>query len=168
VAAAPYNPPDLAIPEAKTGRIRHPKGTVPLKSAPEGKSATLTNLKNGNSVQILARSGRWYRVRRGQQTGYLHDTWVYVDQYESGPFEERHIQVKSFETFADAEAYVRSSRIPVAAYMATNGWFAITLSQTYSQQMASNLVRIMKANGSIPDDAYMTYGNTYVRKVCCH
>jgi hypothetical protein len=167
VAAAPYNPPDLAIPEAKTGRVRHPKGTVPLKSGPEGKSATVANLKNGNSVQILGRSGRWYRVRRGQQTGYLHDTWVYVDQYESGPFEERHIQVKSFENFADAEAYVRSSRIPVTAYMATNGWFAVTLSQTYSQQMASNLVRIMKANGSIPDDAYMTYGNTYVRKVCC-
>lgn len=167
VAAAPYNPPSLEVPQAKTGRVRHPKGVVPLKSAPEGKSITLANLRNGNPVQIIGNSGRWYRVKLGQQIGYLHDTWVYVDQYDSGPFEERHIQVKSFDNLAEAVEYVRSSPIPVMAYLATNGWFAITLNQTYPQQLASNLVKIMKANGDIPDDAYMTYGNTYVRKVCC-
>lgn len=90
-----------------------------------------------------------------------------MDQYDSGPFEERHVQVKSFDNLAEAEAYVHASPIPVTAYLATNGWFAVTLSQTYSQEMASNLVKTMKANGAIPDDAYMTYGNTYVRKVCC-
>lgn len=167
VAAAPYNFPDLQVPQARTGQVRHPKGAVPLKSEPEGKSITLANLKNGDSVQIIGLSGRWYRVKRGQQIGYLHDTWVYVDQYESGPFYERHIQIKSFDNLAEAEAYVRSSRIPVTAYLATNGWFAITLKQTYSQPQAADLVKIMKANRSIPDDAYMTYGNTYVRKVCC-
>ncbi|RUM99166.1 hypothetical protein EET67_03070, partial [Pseudaminobacter arsenicus] len=30
------------------------------------------------------------------------------------------------------------------------------------------LVKTLKASGSIPDDAFMTYGNTYVRKVCCN
>ncbi|AMS40493.1 hypothetical protein AA2016_1561 [Aminobacter aminovorans] len=99
--------------------------------------------------------------------GYMHDTWVYVDQYESGPFGERHIQVKSFDNFADAQSYVQASQIPLSAYLATNGWFAVTLNDTYDQQMASKLVKVMKENGTIPDDAYMTYGNTYARKVCC-
>ncbi len=167
VAIAPSTPPSIAIPEAKSGRVRRPQGSAPLKSQPDGKSPTVANVQNGSSVQILGNAGRWYRVKRGTQTGFMHDTWVFVDQYETGPFNERHIQVKSFDNYAEAEAYVRSSAIPVTAYLATNGWFAITLSETYPHNMASDLVRTMKANRAIPDDAYVTYGNTYVRKVCC-
>ncbi|MER9233793.1 hypothetical protein NKI56_17115 [Mesorhizobium sp. M0622] len=63
----------------------------------------------------------------------MHDTWVYVDQYESGPFGQRHIQVKSFDNLAETEAYVRSASIPLVAYLATNGWFAITLRGTYGR-----------------------------------
>jgi len=85
----------------------------------------------------------------------------------SGPFGRRHIQVKSFDNYAEAEAYVRTSAIPVSAYLATNGWFAITLDNTYDEPMASTLVSEMKARGAIPGDSYSTFGNTYVRKVCC-
>ncbi|MHA6687848.1 hypothetical protein [Mesorhizobium sp. A556] len=97
----------------------------------------------------------------------MHDTWVYVDQFESGPFSQRHVQIKSFDNLSDAEAYVRSAPIPLSAYLATNGWFAITLADTYPQEMATNLAKQMKDRGAIPDDAYVTYGNTYVRMVCC-
>ncbi|MCF6112211.1 hypothetical protein [Mesorhizobium muleiense] len=157
----------LAIPQARTGRIRHPKGTAPLKALADGKSATLVNLHNGSPVVILGNVARWYRVQANGQVGHMHDTWVYVDQYESGPFEQRHIQVKSFDNLADASAYARSASIPLSAYLATNGWFAVTLEETFDQVIAKNLAAELKARGAIPDDAHMTYGNTYVRKVCC-
>ncbi|TPJ77181.1 MULTISPECIES: SH3 domain-containing protein [unclassified Mesorhizobium] len=159
--------PSLVVPEAHSGRIGHPRGSAPLKALPEGKSTNVAVLRNGSPVAILGSSGRWYRVQAGNQVGYMHDTWVHVDQYDSGPFGRRHIQVKSFDNYAEAEAYVRTSSIPVSAYLATNGWFAITLDNTYDEPMASTLVGEMKARGAIPSDSYSTFGNTYVRKVCC-
>lgn len=133
---------------------------------PDTSGRATASLPNGFKVTVLANSGRWYRVRAGGNVGYLHDTWVYVDQFESGPFAHRHIQVKSFDNLAETEAYILASTVPLIAYLATNGWFAITLSDTYAPATAKNLVKAMKESGSIPDDSYMTFGNTYVRKVC--
>ncbi|MGX9576963.1 hypothetical protein [Mesorhizobium sp. f-mel] len=124
-------------------------------------------MANGSPVAILDDADRWYRVQSGSQTGYMHHTWVLVDQYDSGPSRQRHIQIKSFDNLAEANAYARSASIAVSAYLVTNGWFAITLEKTYDEQMARNLVALLKKSGAIPDDAFVTYGNTYVRKVCC-
>lgn len=157
----------LSIPEARSGRIRHPKGAAPVKVLPDGKAANVVNLRNGSPVAILDSADRWYRVRSSDQVGYMHHTWVFVDQYDSGPFGQRHIQIKSFDNLAEAESYVRSAPIPLAAHLATNGWFAITLEETFNEDVAASLVKTLKEKGSIPDDAFMTYGNTYVRKVCC-
>ncbi|MER8369686.1 hypothetical protein [Mesorhizobium sp. M1378] len=159
--------PSLFIPDARSGRIGHPRGSAPLKALPEGKSANVAVLRNGIAMAILGNTGRWYRVQVGNKVGYMHDTWVHVDQYDSGPFGRRHVQVKSFDNYAEAESYVRSSSIPLSAYLATNGWFAITLNNTFDEPMAKSLVSEMKARGAIPGDAYATFGNTYVRKVCC-
>lgn len=158
---------DLSIPQARTGSIRRPQGTAPLMHLPDTKARKVAEIRNGFRVSILASSGRWYHVRAGEHLGYLHDTWVHVDQYASGPFAHRHIQVKSFDNLAETEAYIRSSPVPLTAYLATNGWFAITLSDTFAPDVAKKLVKAMKENGSIPEDSYMTFGNTYVRKVCC-
>lgn len=155
------------VPEPRSGRIRHPKGSVFLKAAATDKAANLLAMQNGLAVQIVGRDGRWYRVNAGTSAGFLHDTWVLVDQFESGHFDARHIQVKSFDNYADAEAYVRSSQLRLAAYLATNGWFAITLDETYSADMGKDLLQYLKSQKAVPDDAYMSYGNTYARKVCC-
>lgn len=157
----------LDIPEPRTGRVRHPKGAAPLKARPEGKSANIANVRNGRMLQIIGNQDRWYRVRFDGETGYMHHTWVYVDQYQSGPFGHRHIQVKSFDNLAEAESYVRAAPVPLSAYLATNGWFAITLQDTFDETVAKRIVKELKAKRYIPDDAFMTYGNTYVRKVCC-
>lgn len=157
----------LVVPEAHAGRVRHPKGAAPVKARPDGKSASILHVRNGVSLEILGNHDRWYRVRVGAETGYMHHTWVYVEQYESGPFGHRHIQVKSFDNLADAETYVRAASVPLSAYLATNGWFAVTLEDTFDETVAARLVKELKARRSIPDDSFMTYGNTYVRKVCC-
>lgn len=157
----------LPIPEARTGRVRYPKGNVALKAGPDGSSANLKNLPNGTYLSILASIDRWYRVQAGQDIGFLHHTWVYVDQYEGGPYDQRHIQIKSFDNLADASSYVRSSRLPVRAYLATNGWFAVTLDATFEERAALTLARSLKQQGAIPSDSFVTYSNTYMRKVCC-
>lgn len=168
-APAVTSPPAslLSIPQARTGRVRHPKGVAQLKDKADTKSANIAVLRNGQKFSITRDSDRWYQVNVGGVIGYLHHTWVYVDQFESGLFGHRHIQVKSFDNYAETEAYVRASPIPLAAYLATNGWFAITLDETFAEAVALPITKRLKSERVIPDDAFMTYGNTYVRKVCC-
>jgi hypothetical protein len=172
IVAAPSlpntNASSLALPDPRSGRVRHPKGQAPLKSSPDGKSANLANLANGTTLSIAGSVDRWYQVNAIGQTGYMHHSWVFVDQYDSGPFGQRHIQVKSFDNLAEATAYARSSAVPLATYLATNGWFAVTLAETFDQDVARRLIENLKAQHSIPDDAFVVYGNTYVRRVCCH
>ncbi|TIV73028.1 MAG: hypothetical protein E5V89_02445 [Mesorhizobium sp.] len=160
--------PSLAVPEAHSGRIVHPRGSAPVKALPDGKTANVAVLRNGSSVAILGKSGRWYRIQTGNYVGYMHDTWVHVDQYESGAVGKLHIQVKSFDNLVEAESYVRSAPIPLSAYLVTNGWFAVALKDTYDEAMAKTLTDEMKARGAIPSDSYATNGNTYIRKVCCN
>jgi hypothetical protein len=49
IAALPspsiLNDSSLSIPQARTGSIRHPKGSAPVKALPDGKSANLLNLQ---------------------------------------------------------------------------------------------------------------------------
>ena len=163
VSAAPR-----LIPTARSGRVRHPKKAVFLKSAPDGDSGNLSSVPNGTSVTILSSNDRWYRVQAGGLVGYMHHTWVFVEQFESGRFDRRHIQVKSFDNYADAQAYVRASSLPLAAHLATNGWFAITLAETFPEDSALARTKALKAAGVVPADTIMTYSNTYVPKVCCN
>lgn len=159
--------PDLSIPEPRSGRVLHPRGQADLKFQPATDAANVSTLVNGASIAILESRDRWYRVMSGGSAGWLHHSWVFVDQYESGPFAQRHVQIKSFDNYREAEAFIRSSSLPLRAYLATNGWIAITLDATYSQEQARELILALKANQMIPDDSMMTYGNTYARRVCC-
>lgn len=157
----------FSIPEARSGLVRHPKGRAALKSGPDNKSSTVATLMNGERVDILASADRWFEVSQAGTKGFLHETQVSVREYDGGAFEDRHVQIRSFDNFADAEAFVRASSLPLAAYLVSNGWFAITLKDAYSVEAAVNTMKTLKAREAIPDDAFVTYGNTYVRKVCC-
>jgi hypothetical protein len=125
------------------------------------------SLPNGTAIQIVGNMDRWYRVRAGGLTGFLPQGIVAVDQYESGPFDERYIQVKSLSDFDAAEAYARSSPIPLAVHLSNNSMFAIALAETFSPKAAVGELAELKAEGRIPADAIVAYGNTYVRKLCC-
>jgi hypothetical protein len=52
--------------------------------------------------------------------------------------------------------------------LVTNGWFAITLKDTFAEPVAKSLAKEMKSRGAIPGDACSTNGNIYIRKVCCN
>ena len=117
--------------------------------------------------RLPANMDRWYKVRAGGLSGFLPQGVVAVDQYESGPFDERFIQVKSLSDFATAEAYARSSPIPLAVPISNNGMFAIALAATFLPKAAVSKLAELKTTGSIPADAIVAYGNTYVRMLCC-
>ncbi|WP_296096978.1 SH3 domain-containing protein [uncultured Agrobacterium sp.] len=155
------------IPLAQTGALRVPKGKEYLRQAEDQKSEKLLPLKNGQRVEIVSVGERWYRVRVKGKEGYLHHNWVRVDQFLDQPFENRFIQIRSFDNYSDAAAYVQSSDLPVTAYLATNKWYAVALTRTLPPKSAIELLNGLKAQGAVPDDAFMTVGNTYVRSVCC-
>ncbi|KAA3441901.1 hypothetical protein C7I87_33220 [Mesorhizobium sp. SARCC-RB16n] len=48
----------------------------------------------------------------------MHATWVHMISTMEGHLDGRQIQVKSFSNYAEAEAYVRTSSIPLSAYLA--------------------------------------------------
>ncbi len=166
-AAIPYSAPNLSIPAAHSGRVQHPKGTVQLKAGPETGTRTVAVISNGTPVVVLADTEKWFQVRAAGRVGFMHHSWVWIDQYNAAPFGKRFVQVKSFDNLPETRQYIASSPLPLAAYLATNGWFAITLDQTFDGDAASSLVTQLKSSGSIPDDSVMTYGNALVRKVCC-
>ncbi|MDR6632593.1 hypothetical protein J2X72_001377 [Phyllobacterium sp. 1468] len=155
------------IPIAKTGKVRHPEGSEFLRAGPTQAAQKIGKVKNGDPVKILDVSDRWYHVSVDGKAGYLHHNWVKVDQFLIMPFHNRYIQVASFDNFAETQAYIQKSWLRLTAYFATNHWFAVTLSGSYPAKGAGEALKIMKANGSIPDDAFMTVGNTYVGKACC-
>ncbi|KXF74969.1 hypothetical protein ATN84_22425 [Paramesorhizobium deserti] len=159
--------PRFHIPVAQTGKVRHPSGSVFLRADTSQGSPKLLELRNGIRVKVLQVDDRWYKVSVKGHLGYLHHNWVKVDQFVGGPFENRYIQIASFDNYTEAENYIRSSTLPLAAYLATNHWFAVTLPITYPPKIAAEAVKKLKADGSVPADAFMTVGNTYVSKVCC-
>lgn len=156
------------VPLASSGLVRHPKGVVWLKISPNSKAQNIIRFGNGTRLSILETVDRWYKVRIGGRYGYMHHTWVRVDQFDSTAGLQRLIQIKSFPTYNQAASYLNRMTLRTSIYLATNGWYAVTLRESYERQKALNIARGLKAQRKIPDDSFVTLGNTYARKICCH
>jgi len=84
-----------------------------------------------------------------------------------GNFDYRFIQVKSLVNHERAEEYARTSPLRLAVFQTTNGWFAVALEEAAEYSRAMELLSSLKAAHKIPADAFVTYGNNYMKKVCC-
>ncbi|MFW8588847.1 SH3 domain-containing protein [Rhizobium beringeri] len=157
----------LEVPKARTGIVRHPNGVAPIKAAANGDAKTVAQAPNGSPVEVLELRDDWYRVLVGGSSGYMHYSWVRVNQFEEPAGDGRFVQVKSFRALDEARSFIRGARIPLSAHLAANGWIAVTLHDVYGEQEAKDLSNALKTHGLIAKDAMVTYGNTYVRKVCC-
>jgi hypothetical protein len=157
----------LAIPRPRNGIIQHPKGEAALKASADPNSKSVGKFGNGQPVEILEKSGDWYSVSSGMQHGYMHYSWVWVREFEERQFGKKYIQIKSYDDLQKASDFVRGSPMPLVAHLAANGWFAITLAQTMDEETARATSKSLKESGGIPQDSMITYGNTYVRAVCC-
>ena len=109
------------IPEAVSGRIRSSQKAASLTQRPNTDAKQVGKLANGMAVQIIGSIDRWYRVRAGDLSGFLPQGVVAVDQYESGPFDERYIQVKSLSDFADRRS-LRSLLATIACRPSLEQW----------------------------------------------
>lgn len=158
---------DVEPVEPKSGRIRHPKGYVSLKMSPEPTAFDTIPLANKESVSILATKEDWYFVRVGVAVGYLHTSWVRVDQYHQSKFDDRYIQIKSLSTLAEVNEYIRSSPLDLTAFLTPNGWYAIAMKNPMELGQAQKLAESLKSEGKIPKDSFVTYGNAYIRQACC-
>lgn len=167
VSAPSTQPDQYGIPVARSGRVRHPKGSVLMKGAPNSKAFDIARIPNGSRVEIIGSNDRWYHVRSSGHAGYMHHTWVRVDQFASPPGLQRLIQIKSFDNIEDALTYARTIGVHASVFLATNGWFAVTLAEPYERDDALKVTRGLKQKGLIPDDSFVTLGNTYVTKLCC-
>ncbi|QLF72076.1 hypothetical protein FE840_020755 (plasmid) [Peteryoungia desertarenae] len=159
---------DLSIPEARSGIVRHPRGSVELKAAPDDKAVALRQLRNGTRVTLSGSTNRWFVADVQGSRGYLHETWIKVNEYEGPSGSERFIQIKSVRTLDEGVALASSSATPLDIHLASNGWFAVTLRGTYALDRASDRLKADKASGSVPADSFITLGNTYVRRLCCN
>ncbi|WP_439273093.1 SH3 domain-containing protein [Pseudochrobactrum sp. HB0163] len=161
----PAYSPNLSIPAARSGIIHHPKKKAAIKFDPDNKSRTLIELRNGATVYLQPYDKQWYKVVYGDYMGYMHHSWVHVDQYELPKSEKRYIQISSFDNYADALEYINKSNLNLDIYLSTNGWLAVTLSETFSHSDAIKVLNNLKSRRIIPQDSRFSYGNTYVRKL---
>lgn len=157
----------LEVPRARTGTVRHPKGVAPIKDAANSDARTIGQVPNGSPVEVVEVRNDWYRVLVGGSSGYMHYSWIRVNQFEEPAGDRRFVQIKSFRALDDARSFIKSAQVPLSAHLAANGWIAVTLHDVYGEQEAKDLSTALKAHGLIAKDAMVTYGNTYVRKVCC-
>jgi len=163
----PVPEPSLSIPTARNGRVQHPKGFVTLRAAPDSSKA-VAKVTNGEYLTIIGDTEKWFQVQVGNKVGYMHHSWVWISQFEAAPFGTAFVQVKSFDNLEETRQYIQSSTLPLSAYLATNGWFAITLNRTFADgQYAAKFAQDLKKSQVVPEDSMATYGNAFVRKVCC-
>lgn len=157
-----------SVPQPLSGRIQHPAGAAKLRTAPDDRAPMAAGLANGAFVTIIEEGKGWYRVRRGALEAYAHASWVAVDQFSGPGYGNRVIQLKSARNLVDADAFLRSAPLPLTVYLASNGWYAITTRQIYTSKAAGlAALDAYKARRLIPADSFLTFGNTYVRAVCC-
>jgi hypothetical protein len=149
------------------GVVRHPEGEAQLMAAANDKSNVIASFPNRTDVRILASKDRWFSVSVKGANGWMHHNWVKVDGFAESPFESRRIQIRSFGTLDEVRAFLATNRFALDVYLASNGLYAVTLDGVFERQVALDIVGNLKANGSIPDDSMVTFGNTYVEKVCC-
>ncbi|PDS54982.1 hypothetical protein CO663_32400 [Rhizobium anhuiense] len=157
----------LEVPVARSGTVRYPKGEAALKKAADPDSESVALVRNGTPVAVDQILGDWYAVTVGRQTGYMHYTWVRVDQFDEDAGDRRYVQVKSLSSLPAAESFIKSSPVSLVAHLTAKNWFAITLKDTYAEREAKDVANALKAHGLIAKDSIVTLGNTYVRKVCC-
>ncbi|MFS8044862.1 hypothetical protein [Rhizobium sp. BR 314] len=158
---------DLEIPVAKNGIIEHPKGTAPLMANATENSKTIADFASGSGLEIKASKGEWYEVSIDGYNGYMLQTWVWVREFDEGPFGQRYIQIKSEDNLEAAKSLVLTSALTLAVHLTTNGRFAVAVGATGNNDTQKSLYQMLRASNAIPKAAFVTYGNTYVREVCC-
>lgn len=61
------------------GKIINVSSNVRLRTQPDMQGNIISNYKNDTSINILGKQGQWYKVEIGNQTGYMYQEYVGID-----------------------------------------------------------------------------------------
>lgn len=166
--AAPSKKPSLLkIPVARNGLIQDDQGSASLKASRDMQSRTIATFANGSGLEIVGRNGDWYQVLIGDKAGHLRRTSVWVREFEENKYGKQYIEIATYKNFAAARSVVRKSSTPLAIHLTSDALFAVTIRGAYGKNIDSQLFQRLRKSKEIPKGAFITYGNTYVREVCC-
>lgn len=149
------------------GKVHHPSGGANLKSAPSTTASNSAFLENGTVVRILSIADNWHQISTSASVGWLERSWMSVDGFEGGQTENRFVQIASFNAATDAIDFAQGSTLDLWVYETSTGWFAATLAGEFVRDRAIAVAAELKAQGAIPADSFVHYGNTYIRRICC-
>lgn len=165
---APSKKPSLPqIPVARNGLIQDDQGSVSLKASRDIRSRTIATFANGSGLEIVGRNGDWYQVLIGDKAGYLRRTSVWVREFDENKYGKQYIEIATYKNFETARSFVQNSKTPLAIHLTSDALFAVTVRGVYGKNIYSQLFQRLRKSKEIPKGAFVTYGNTYVREVCC-
>lgn len=157
----------LQVPVPRTGIVQDYDGTALLKTSRDIRAKTIAAFANGSELQIIKSIGDWYRVSIGKKTGYMRQTSVWVREFEENQFGKRYIEITTEKFLEPAMSFAKQSFIPMAVHLTVQGRYAVTIVGTYGENIDSLIFQPLIKTKSIPPTAFVTYGNNYVREICC-
>lgn len=148
------------------GIVLHPGQLVDVRSAPSNTAQSLGVISNGTRVGVMELTDNWYRISTQGGSGYVPAAAVKIDGFYDAGSGRQFIQVLSLRSQGALDDYLETTG-EVDVYESVTGWFAITLKGSFPEAEAKAILERLKSQGSIPGDAFATYGNTYRSKICC-
>lgn len=160
-------PPLLQVPVPRNGIVQDDSGSALLKAGRDIRSKTIAAFANGSELQIIKSTGDWYRVLIGKKTGYMPQTSVWVREFEEKQLGRQYIEITTEKSLEPAMVLAKQSFIPMAVHLTVQGSYAVTIVGTYEGDVNSLVFQPLVNTKTIPPTAFVTYGNNYVREICC-
>ncbi|AYG65694.1 hypothetical protein CCGE531_06570 [Rhizobium sp. CCGE531] len=159
--------PLLQIPAPRSGIVQDDSGSAQLKTSRDMRAKTIATFANGSKLQIAKSIGDWYRVSIGKKSGYMRQASVWVREFEERQLGRRYIEITTEKFLEPAMSFAKRSFIPMAVHLTVQGSYAVTIVGTYEGDVDSLVFQPLIKTKSIPPTAFVTYGNNYVREICC-
>jgi uncharacterized protein YgiM (DUF1202 family) len=159
--------PLLQVPIPRNGIVQDDTGAAPLKTSRNMSAKTIGTFPNGSELTIKKSIGDWYRVSIGKKSGYMHQTAVWVREFEENRFGKQYIEITVHPVLKTAVQLAKGANPPMAVHLTAQGRYAVTIKDVYDTNIAPLVYQHLMGSKQIPLSAIITHGNNYVREICC-
>jgi len=90
-----------------------------------------------------------------------------VREFEEKQLGRQYIEITTEKSLEPAMVLAKQSFIPMAVHLTVQGSYAVTIVGTYERDVNSLVFQPLVNTKTIPPTAFVTYGNNYVREICC-
>jgi uncharacterized protein YgiM (DUF1202 family) len=143
---------------------------VRMRTAPTTDSEIITNLNNGQSIEIIEKDGAWYKIKYEENEGYIHSDYVRADGevtiVNEQPAEETPV-INEPETETPVEEVVpeqenvkeEEAKYPLQAATTVNVKMYVIPSVTSSVTITIEQGKTLTINNKINNWSYVEYEN---------